>query len=113
MPGIFATYQRAFDSNPGAGSPAAWSAATTLELYQTLLHDNGIAGIRHEFTNDGLGNVVQTSNLDFEYHVARFLHVYVETYAQQHQKPGYRYMLWWTVPFERSGAIAATPPPRP
>lgn len=102
VPGIFATYQRAFDSNPGNGSPPASSSATTIELYQTLLHDNAIVGIRKEFTNDGLGNELQSGNLDFEYHIARFLHVYAETYAQQHQKPGFRYMLWWTVPLERS-----------
>ena len=100
-PGIFATYQRAFDSNPGNGAPAAWSSATSVELYQTALHDNAIVGIRRELTNDGLGTVTQSGNVDFEYHLARFLHVYVETYVQQHSTPGYRYMLWWTAPLER------------
>ncbi|HKE36167.1 MAG TPA: hypothetical protein VKB39_01955 [Candidatus Baltobacteraceae bacterium] len=107
-PGFFASYQRAFDSNPGGGMPSASSSALTLEVYKTILHDNGIVGIRREFTNDGLGTLQQTGNVDFEYHIARFLHAYVETYTQQHAKLGYRYMLWWTVPFERSSAV--TPP---
>lgn len=102
MPGFFATYQRGFDSNPGNADPAAASSATTVELYQTLMHDNAILGVRKEFTNDGLGNELQSENVDFEYHLARFLHVYVEAYAQEHAKPGYRYMLWWTTPLERS-----------
>ena len=105
MPGVFAIYQRAFDSNPGNGEPPAFSTAATLELYQTGFKDRAIFGIRKEFTNDGLGNVLQSENADFEYHIARFLHSYVEVYAAQHQKPGYRYMLWWTVPFERSSAV--------
>jgi hypothetical protein len=101
IPGIFAVYQRGFDSNPAGDGRPATSSATTIELYDTAFHDNAIFGIRKEFTNDGLGNVVQSGNLDFEYHISRFLHAYVETYAAQHQKPGYRYMLWWTVPLQR------------
>lgn len=98
MPGFFAMYQRAFDANPGNGAPPTTSLAVTEEAYQTLFRGNAIVGIRHEFTNDGLGTTAQSGNLDFEYHLARFVHVYLETYVQQHQKPGYRYMLWWTAP---------------
>ena len=97
-PGVFAIYQRAFDSNPGGGAGPASSSALSLELYDSLFNDNAILGVRKEFTNDGLGNTLQTGNVDFEYHLTRFVHVYVESYFAQHQKPGYRYMLWWTFP---------------
>jgi hypothetical protein len=100
-PGVFAVYQKAFDSNPGGGAGATVSSALSVELYQTLFRDNAIVGVRKEILNDGLGNRLQTGNIDFEYHVARFVNVYLEAYFAQHQKPGYRYMLWWTIPLAK------------
>ncbi len=98
FPGMLVIYQSAFDADPGGGNPAAASTAATVELYKTFLHQNLLVSVRKEFTNDGLGNQVQSGNLDLEYHLARFVHIYAETYMAQNHKPGYRYMLWWTTP---------------
>lgn len=101
IPGMFFVYQTAFDANPGGGASAAASNAATLELYQNLFADRAIVGARKEFTNDGLGTQLQSGNFDFEYHLARFVHAYVEMYLAQSSKPGYRYMIWWTTPLSR------------
>ena len=100
FPGIFAIYQDTFDRNPGNGlGPAAGNAAT-LELYQTFFHGNALVGARTERTNDGLGNHVQSGNLDFEYQLARFVHIYLERSFAQGNTPGFKYEVWWTTPLE-------------
>lgn len=106
VPGILVIYQMAHDGNPGYNTlpngslmplGQAASTATTLELYQPIM-DKGLLSIRKEFTNDGLGNQIQTGNIDFNYQVAKYLHVYVENYFAQNSIPGWRYMIWWTTP---------------
>ncbi len=101
VPGVFAIYQATFDRNPGNELAAAAGNAFTLELYQTLFHGNAVVGAREERTNDGLGNHVQSGHVDFEYQVARFVHIYTEMSLAQSNKPEFKYMLWWTTPLER------------
>ena len=98
VPGVFAVEQSTFDGNPGAGAAAAAGNAGTFELYDTFLRGKALLGLRKEFTNDGLGTQAQSGNVDLEYHLARFVHLYFETYMAQHSRPGYRYMIWWTTP---------------
>lgn len=98
VPGTLLIYQSTFDANPGAGAPAAAGNAATVELYKTFLRGKVLLAVRKEFINDGLGTQLQSGNIDLEYHLARFVHVYLETYLAQHSRPGYRYMLWWTTP---------------
>ncbi len=98
VPGSLVIYQTTFDANPGAGAAAAAGNAATVELYKPFLRGKALVAVRKEFTNDGLGTQLQSGNIDLEYHLARFVHVYVETYMAQNHKPGYRYMLWWTTP---------------
>jgi hypothetical protein len=100
VPGSLIIYQSTFDANPGAGAAAAAGTAATIELYDTFLRGRLLFAARKEFTNDGLGTQSQSGNADIEYHLARFVHVYFEMYLTQHNKPGYRYMLWWTTPLE-------------
>ncbi len=101
VPGIFALYQDTFDGNPGPGLGAAAGNALTFELYQNAFHQNGLFSARFERTNDGLGSQVKSGNIDFEYHLVRFVHLYTEAAFAQGSKPSYRYMLWWTTPLER------------
>ncbi len=107
VPGILAIYQMGLDGNPGyttqpngALSPlgSAGSTAATFELYSPVFNQ-GMISVRKEWTNDGLGTLGQTGNVDFNYPIARFLRAYVEEYFGAHQTPGWAYMLWWTTPF--------------
>lgn len=97
IPGVLAIYQTAYDANPGLGLSPAASTATTFELYEPVL-DKGLVSAREEWTNDGLGNRLQTANIDFSYHVLPYVHVYVEDALAQHNVPEWRYMIWLTVP---------------
>jgi hypothetical protein len=107
IPGVLAIYQRAYDGNPGfttlpSGTLAplgpANSAAATLELYQPVF-DEGLVSLRKEWTNDGLGTLGQTGNVNFSYPIARFLRAYVEEYFGAHTTPGWAYTIWWASPF--------------
>lgn len=100
-PGFLVLYQRAFDRNPGSGAGPATSSAASIELYRRFFGDRALVAARKEYTNDGLGNVSQSGNLDVEYHVARFIHAYAEMYLAQHQKPGFRAMIWWSMPLSK------------
>lgn len=105
MPGVFAMYQMANDRNAGEdalGNPlgAAASTAATFELYQPL-GSKALIAIRKEFQNDGLGTQSQTGVVDFSYHIAPYLHLYLESSMAQNATPTWSYMLWWTVPLQK------------
>lgn len=103
VPGVFAVYQRGYDANPGAGNPAAASREYSVELYQPLFRGNALVGVRREMTNDGLGTITHSANLDLTVRLARFLRAYGEAGLQQNGKPSWRWFLWWTTP------LASTP----
>ncbi|HLI96881.1 MAG TPA: hypothetical protein VKT72_12440 [Candidatus Baltobacteraceae bacterium] len=110
IPGIFAIYQTAHDSNPGLDAngnqlPAASSKAITAELYESLFNRDAVLGIRDEFSDDGLGNLTHAQNVDFAFNVPhmRYLHAYVEAglganSTAPNSRPTWRWMLWWTTP---------------
>ncbi|PZR56934.1 MAG: hypothetical protein DLM50_07120 [Candidatus Meridianibacter frigidus] len=117
MPGIFAMYQMAYDANAGQdaiGAPlgSAHSTAATIELYKPL-GDKALAAFRKEFQNDGLGTQSQSGNIDLTYHVAPYLHLFLESAMAQNSQPAWRYMLWWTLPLQKvagaAPAVASTP----
>lgn len=104
MPGILAMYQMATDQNAGQdalGNPlgAASSTAATIELYKPL-GPKALIAIRKEFQNDGLGTQSQTGVVDFSYHIAPYLHLYLESAMAQNATPTWSYMLWWTIPLQ-------------
>ena len=105
FPGIFAMYQLGFDGNAGQdalGSPlgAARSNAATIELYEPI-GEWALLAFRKEFQNDGLGRQTQSGNVDFSYHIAPYLHLYLESAMAQNSTPTWRYMLWWTLPLQK------------
>ena len=102
MPGIFALYQVAYDGNPGAGASPSVSHAGSLEIYQTYFHHNLLVGIRRELTNDGLGTVTGTGQVELAVQFAKYLHGYAEGSLSQFSTPTWNYVLWWTVPFNRN-----------
>lgn len=110
VPGIFAIYQLAHDSNPGLDAnglqlPAASSKAVTLEVYESMFNKSAVLGVRDEFNDDGLGTLTHLQNVDFAFNVPhmRYLHGYVEAglgsnSAAPSGGPTWRWMLWWTTP---------------
>ncbi|MDQ6929591.1 MAG: cupredoxin domain-containing protein [Candidatus Eremiobacteraeota bacterium] len=114
FPGIFAMYQMGYDANAGqdaSGNPlgASRSTAATIELYKPL-GDKALIAVRKEFQNDGFGNKNQSGNVDFAYHLAPYLHLYMETAMTQNATPTWKYSLWWTMPLQKVGSIAAPAP---
>jgi hypothetical protein len=130
-PGILAIYQWAYDANPGLASatggmtsdlarigylqgigppmpvpqpmatlPPAHSTAETFEIWEPFF-DRGVYGLRYELTNDGLGNVIPSGNVDLSIQpFARYdyLHLYLESALAQDSKPAWRGGLWWILP---------------
>lgn len=108
VPGVLVMYQMNNDSNPDESGLAVGSNAATVELYESIFNHQpdspsgqGLIGLRKEFTNDGLGDVAQSGNVDFTYHIARYLHFFAEAGITQNNTPAWRYMLWWTTPLEK------------
>ncbi|MBV8364131.1 MAG: hypothetical protein JO193_06150 [Candidatus Eremiobacteraeota bacterium] len=100
FPGFLGIYQSGYDQVPSPGAGPAGSTAATLELYEPIGRD-ALIGFRKEWTNDGLGTQTQTGNIDFNYHIARYLHFYAEAAMAQNATPTWRYMLWWTIPLQK------------
>ncbi len=97
LPGVLVVYQHAYDGNAGAGFGPANSTASTFELYQPVL-GRGLITIRKEFTNDGLGTQAQSGEVNFAYHLARYLDFYIQDGFVQNGTPDWQAMLWWTTP---------------
>lgn len=110
IPGVFAVYQLANDSNPGldaAGNqlPAAHSTALTAEVYESLFNRGATLGFRDEYANDGLGNIGHFQNIDFAFEVPhmQYLHGYIEAglggnSTAPNAGPTWRWVLWWSTP---------------
>jgi hypothetical protein len=110
LPGVLAVYQWAYDGNPGSAmgmsgsmmpaSPAS-SHAWTTEIYEPLFRDRATIGIREEMTNDGLGTIAHSGNIDIgvqPFDRYPYLHAYVESGLAPNSGPAWRWMLWWTTP---------------
>lgn len=110
VPGVLGIYQLGHDSNPGLdvnGSqlPASQSRAFTAELYEPVFNNNALFALRDEFTNDGLGTIAHSQNIDFAFNVPHmpYLHGYVEAGLGANSTtssggPTWRWLLWWTTP---------------
>ncbi|MHB8146993.1 MAG: hypothetical protein ACYDGM_07025, partial [Vulcanimicrobiaceae bacterium] len=110
VPGVLAIYQVGNDSNPGLDLngnqlPSARSQALSAELYEPVFSGNAVIGLRDEYTNDGLGNLLHYGNVDFAFNVPglQYLHGYVEAGLGAHSAspnggPDWRWTLWWTTP---------------
>jgi hypothetical protein len=110
FPGVFAIYQLGYDANPGLDQngnqlPGAASRAFTAELYQPVFSKSALLGIREEYTDDGLGTIAHSTNIDFAFNVPHvpYLHAYMESAlgassAAPNGQPDWRWMLWYTAP---------------
>ncbi len=106
QPGLLLLYQWTHDSAPGA-NPATFnqnygatnSVGYTIEPYwRPFKYWEATISARRQMTDDGLGNVVQSGNIDASFRITRYLHAYAEAYLQQHQTPAWRYSIWWSTP---------------
>lgn len=110
IPGVFAIYQVAHDSNPGLDAngiqlPSASSKALTAELYESFFSRGAVLGFRDEFTDDGLGTLTHSQNVDLAFNIPHmpYLHGYVEAglggnSTAPNGGPTWRWMFWWTTP---------------
>lgn len=65
LPGLFTMYQIGHDANPGTGFSPSTSHAFTAEVYQPLFRRQAMIAVRDEVTDDGLGTVTHSGNIDF------------------------------------------------
>jgi hypothetical protein len=106
QPGVLLLYQQTYDANPGQNmNPgnqnygATKSIGYTLEPYWSPFKNwEATISARRQMTDDGLGDVVQSGNVDVNFRITKYLHAYAEAYLMQHSGPGWRYQLWWTTP---------------
>ncbi len=101
VPGVFAVAQYGRDANPGAGLGASASRAYAVELFQPLFHGDALIGLRRELTDDGLGTIRHSANVDLTVRIARYLRFYGEAALQQNLGPAWRWGLRWTTPIDR------------
>jgi hypothetical protein len=108
MPGVFAVYQTTSDSYPFAGAGGTANGSDyTIDVYEPVMKGDLVFGFRREMTNDGLGNVSNTGEIDMTVRVAKYLHLYTEVGlsgmnpgngANIVGTPAWRAFLWWTTP---------------
>lgn len=97
VPGVMATYQMAYDANPGLGLAPAASNAASVELFDNI-GPRAMLSVGKQFTNDGLGDQAQIGNVDLSYHVMRFFYIYAEAAFNQQQKPTWNGLIWLPLP---------------
>jgi hypothetical protein len=97
LPGVLATYQMAYDANPGMGDPPAASNGGSVELYQ-LFGPRLMISAAQQFTNDGMGDKSRFETIDASYHMMRFVNLYAEEVMGQQNKPTFNGLVWLTLP---------------
>jgi hypothetical protein len=97
IPGIFATYQMAYDADPGAGAAPAASNGASIELYD-YIGPRAMLSIGKQYTNDGMGDLQRIGNIDLSYHLMRFVHLYAEEAFSEQQKPTWNGLVWLALP---------------
>lgn len=112
VPGVFVLYQWGYDANPGIPMttmggppmplPPANSTTETFEVYEPFFACScGTIGLRQETTNNGLGNVIRSGNLDLSlqpFPRYDYLHLYLEGALMQNTGPAWRGGVWWVAP---------------
>jgi len=99
LPGLIAIYQVGRDNNPGLGLGASSSRAYTAGAYWKVLRKpDALFGIRREMTNDGLGTITQSADVDFSIQPLHHVQVNIESALAQYAKPTWRAYVWWTQP---------------
>lgn len=103
LPGLFAVYQTGHDPNPGPGLGSATSKALAVDVYHPFFNQRVMLGLRQEFTDDGLGSIGHSSNVDFEWLAikqvgdrnATGLMANAEAIMAPGGGPDWKYQLWY------------------
>jgi hypothetical protein len=100
MPGALFYYQIGNDDNPIAAGIGARSTAYSAEVYFPVLsrHET-MLGFRREMTNDGMGNVINTGEINLGGRIFKYLHGDVEAGLATGGTPVWGGYLWYTQPF--------------
>lgn len=100
LPGAIAYYQVGYDDNPIAAGIGAHSTAYTAEVYFPVLgkHES-MLGFREELTNDGMGNITHTGNVDLGFRIIKYIHADIEAGLANGATPVWGGYLWYTQPF--------------
>jgi hypothetical protein len=112
IPGVFAVYQTTHDSYPAAGAPGPSNGRDyTLDVYEPVLHGDVVFGLRREMTDDGMGTVSNSANLDMTIRLAKYVHLYTEGGFSSMNPgdgfnrvgtPAWRGYIWWTMPITKA-----------
>jgi hypothetical protein len=98
LPGAMAIYQFGNDLNSGAGIPAH-STAEEFEIYWPPFKSEKILlGVREDITNDGLGNVTRSGNIDLNFRIARYVHATLEAGLAGNNTPAWNSQILWSQP---------------
>ena len=112
-PGFFGVYQSEFDSSPGLnadGFPLGGTASrgASFGLYEPVLRNNVLLGVRHDFNDGGAGGAISNGtalNLGFNVPGFNYLHGYLEANLGGNSEqfggtggPTWKGKLWLTVP---------------
>jgi hypothetical protein len=111
LPGVYALYQWTHDGNPGMPSSSMGGAMMPLppshghgwlaEVYQPVLTNRAIVGVREEMTDDGLGMIAHSGNIDLALQPMRnypYFHTHVEAKLNYGSGPTWAWSLWWSTP---------------
>ncbi len=112
VPGAFFVYQTTHDSYPMAGATApSTGRAYTLNVYEPIIKDKVVLGFRREMTDDGMGTVTHTGNIDLTVQLAKYLRLYTEAGLSGSNPgngvdrvgtPAWRVFIWWTTPVAKA-----------
>ena len=100
LPGLIAYYQIGYDGNPVETGVGARSTGYSAEVYAPFLaHWESNIGLRAEMTNDGMGNVIHTGEIDLGFRIMKYIHADFEAGLANGATPVWSGYVWWTQPF--------------
>ena len=98
LPGALLLYQFGNDLNSGQGIPAH-STAEEIEIYWPPFKGKEIlVGVREDITNDGLGNVSHSGNIDVNFRIVKYVHATFEAGLAGNDTPAWRGQILWSQP---------------
>jgi hypothetical protein len=112
VPGVLLVYQTTHDGHPTAGATSAANGRDyTVDVYQPIIKDTLVVGFRREMTYDGMGTIINGSNIDLTVQLARYLRLFTEASLSGSNPgngvnrigtPAWRAFIWWTMPIAKA-----------